>query len=401
MPNGALDGSRARFARVDLARSDTVIGVSESTEVYDAVELRRRIVVAFTPGEMRELAEQLGVGGSIAWDRGAQEAARELVKQCERYAGLSTLVAKLREARPLVEWPEPSGTAASAPAFPAAAPVPMPAPFAAAAPAAPVGPAIADPFAPAAPTLASGPPPSTAFAPAVFPTTPGAVPPAAPSHVASPSPAPFWPEAPAPAPAQPRGIDPRILVAVAGLMLLAAVIAYLAGRASSASPTAGAAPNGSSVAATARRGDGPAAYAADALARSLDNVARTCEQRSAGGDGELVFRRVYERCGPMPLPTRPYSPPPPTPLPEPSASADDAPREPAARSRRPGRGGGDAPANDAPPPARGCMGACDADHRSCMSHCGPEPTDGAAEEGYRRCLGRCLADVSRCRLGCR
>ncbi|MFT3768291.1 MAG: hypothetical protein QM820_22810 [Minicystis sp.] len=386
--------------------------MSEAPQVYDAVELRRRIVVAFTPGELRELAEQLGVGGSIAWERGAQEAARELVKQCERYAGLPALVAKLREMRPLVEWPEP--VAGSAPAaFPEAPPlVPLPGVSSAEttqSPAeAPSG-TIANPFAPppgATPTIASAPAPG-AFAPAVFPTTPGAPVPAAPPAAAvprpaapappPPSPSPVWPGMAAPPAPQQRGIDPRILVAVAGLMLLAAVIAYLAGRASNAQPTSSATPAASN--APPRRGDGPAALAADTLERSLDNLARTCEQRPAGSDGELVFRRVFERCGPAPLPVRPYSPPLPSTPPDPSAAPDE-PREPAPRTKRPARGGG-APAPDAPQPARGCMGACDADHRSCVSRCGPEPTDGASEEGYRRCLGRCLADVSRCRLGCR
>ena len=81
---------------------------------YDAVELRRRIAVCFSVSELRQLADSLGVSGTVAWDRGAQEAVRDLVKQFERYYGLEILVAKLREMRPLVEWPEPEPVPAAA-----------------------------------------------------------------------------------------------------------------------------------------------------------------------------------------------------------------------------------------------------------------------------------------------
>jgi hypothetical protein len=354
--------------------------VSSPSEVYDAVELRRRIVVCFTPGELRELAEQLGVAGSIAWERGAQEAARELVKQCERYAGLPALVAKLREVRPLVEWPE-AAQSAEQPAAPAAfpqapplAPLPGAPPAAAQPPSAP----IADPFAPpaAAPPPAPAPPPAS-----------------------SASPSPMWPGLAAAPAAQPppRGLDPRILVAVAALMLLAAIVAYLAGRAANPPPTAAATPTDT---APPRRGDGPAALAADTVARRLASLARICELPPGSSDGELVFRRAFERCGPAPpAPQRPYIPSTREPAPEPSTAAnDDAPPDPAPR---PHRRGGDAHAGDtAPQPAKGCTGACDAEHRACKTRCGPEPTESGGYDAYQRCLGRCLTDASRCRLAC-
>ena len=69
--------------------------MNERAEVYDAVELGRRIVFCFSIGELRQLADALGVGGSSPWERGILEAARDVVRQCERYAGLPALVGQL------------------------------------------------------------------------------------------------------------------------------------------------------------------------------------------------------------------------------------------------------------------------------------------------------------------
>jgi len=384
--------------------------VSEAGPVlYDPVELRRRIVVCFSVGELRALAESLGVGG-IPWERGLQESAREVVRQCERYAGLPALVARLREARPLVEWPEPvtmggppgppvagtAGTEAAALAAPGGAPAP-PAPLGFPALSASPGrlgpveppssvsaPALLDPYASHAPPPPPAPPLTTG--------APASVPPRA-----------AWPgvTSMAPAPARPGGIDPRILVAVAGLMVLAAVIAYLAGRASSATAPTDAA--STPAASPSSRGDGPAAHAADALARSFASLARVCELPSSAGTSALVFRRIYERCGPAAPPQRSYTPPSPTAATATAATpADPAPTEaaPPRGKRGGGRGGDPAPA-EAAPTAKGCMGTCDAQHSVCRAHCGAEPNESSAYDGFQRCLGGCLKDASRCRLSCR
>jgi hypothetical protein len=372
--------------------SDKLPPVSESAEIYDAVELGRRIVVCFSVGELRQLADSLGVGGSIAWERGIHEASRDVVRQCERYAGLPALVAKLREIRPLVEWPEPAAAAAPVPALPTmlsampgAPPASLPAVPTFGAPADPDGAAppadLPDPFAPPMPLA----PPPRALDPQAAP----------PPRLASPAPAPrpaAWPGMVAePAPA--RGIDPRLLVVVAGFMVLAAVIAYLAGRASSA-PTAAAPADAATP--PPRRGDGPAVLASDAISRSLTNLARVCELPAGVAADVLVFRRVLDRCGPAPPPPRPAATPVAT-QPDPNA---EPPPEPPTRTRRPGRGADPAPP-DPGTPSKGCTGACDATHRACKAGCGPEPTESGGYDGYQRCLGRCLSDASRCRLSCR
>jgi hypothetical protein len=363
--------------------------VSDAGPVYDPVELRRRIVVCFSVGELRALAESLGVGG-IAWDRGINEAAREVVRQSERYAGLPALVARLREIRPLVEWPD------AAPSVAADAPSPAGPPPALSSPGS-LGPPMTAPQ-PGPRAAPSSPPLHDPYA-----AQPG--PPAIQVPVPPPSQAPpasgVWPgvtEEPAAAPAQ--GIDPRIFIVVAGLMVVAAIIAYLAGRASGPATAAGASPaaNASAAAPGAAKSDGPAALAAGMLAQSFAELARVCELPSSAGGSELVFHRVYERCGPGAPARRPYSPPSAAGA---SASAEPAPSaEPAApRNRRTGRGG-DAPPGEAPSPSKGCVGACEAVHSACSGRCGPEPTESTAYDTFQRCQGRCLSEASRCRLNC-
>ncbi len=329
---------------------------------YDPVELRRRIAVCFSVGELRALAEALGVGG-VPWDRGVDQAAREVVRQCERYAGLPALVAKLHEMRPLVEWPEPAAPPIAS-ELPAARPIP--------------------------PTQVSEPSPSRGDALSGVPTPGFASAPAAPPPRA-------WPGTTVPpAPAEPpRGLDPRILVAVAGLMLAAAIIAYFAGRASSP-VVAGAAPSPSAASGeSAGHAEGAASRAATALRRSFANLARVCELPASAGGNELVLRRVFERCGPAPPPPqrRASASPPAVVPPEPTDTtpAPDRPRTP--RGNRP----------DVPPaaaPARGCMSQCNAAHSVCSAGCGPEPTESRAYDGWQRCQGGCLRDESRCRLSC-
>jgi hypothetical protein len=181
---------------------------------------------------------------------------------------------------------------------------------------------------------------------------------------------------------------------------VAAIIAYFAGRASTATADAAAAPAGSASAPPeAATRSGPAALAADVLSRSFANLARVCELPPSAGSGAYVFQRIAERCGPAPPPPhRASSPPADTPTDPPAPSADATPPP---RNKRPGRD--PAPAGgDAPVPAKGgCMGACRAQQAACGAHCGPEPVESSAYAVYSRCQGQCLRDASRCQLNCR
>lgn len=387
----------------------------------DARELGRRIAFAFSGGELARLAEELGVAGLVRWDRGPQETAADIVKQFEKgsYGGLATLLAKLNAAKPLIEWPElevPALDAAPAShAFGAAPPMLSPgylgaAPTAGALPPAgtPVGPTI--PGAPAyvaVPESAGGeaPPPSYGVAPssqAPFGAAGAGQPPqtahGAPSPYAAHPASGAWPgTVPAAAPA-PSGVNPMILVAVAGMMLAAAVIAYFAGRATNAAPVASATADATArVGAHARRPDGAATHVADAVQRSLASVARTCEIPM--GTAEDVFANAYDVCGAPPLgrgpdvPTRPRQPR--------LGGRDPSSAAPAAADdRRHGPRPAPEPRPAGQPQANGCLRACTANQNSCKSACGAEPNSASAYSGYEKCMGQCITSFSRCRLGC-
>ncbi len=343
-----------------------------AAEGYDPVELRRRMAVCFSGPELRELAESLGVAGSITWTRGPSESARDLIKQFEKYYGLGILVTKLRELRPLVEWPEPSDPALASP--PAAPKTIVAAPLA------------LDPQAPGA-LLQDPLAPSTATATLQ-------------SQVAPPLPR-AWPGTVAPTPVAaipgPRGIDPRVLILVAGLTVLAALIAYAAGRASrpptAAGEAAGSAAPASSAART--RPPGPATYAANAFRRSLDRVVRSCDLPTSADRDAAILGLALSRCGlqlraPLSALTAP-------PL-EPVILDNPRPQPPRTRPR---------PAKDpvqakdpATTKADACIGACESERRSCNDHCGPEPLESSLYDGYMRCRSRCMSATARCRLAC-
>jgi hypothetical protein len=348
---------------------------------YDPVELRRRIAVCFSASELRRLAESLGVSGSIAWDRGTQEAVRDLVRQFERYYGLETLVAKLRELRPLVEWPE------AQPAEPGSSPFER------------GGPPLSSPGALGAPSPAAAPPkeepvlqdplvPSESAAPRAFAPVP-------PPRLA----APVWPGVTGPpaAPGRARSVDPRVLIALTALAVLAAVIAFAAGRASTPAPASEAADNATPTsprATPSKRPDGPATRAAAAMSRTLATIGRICEVGAGTTNTTEILARAYEQCGPAPLLPRPVILAPPSPSPPPSATPDEPDRSRAPR-------GGDATPNGLPKVSGGsCIRACDATHIGCKAQCGSEPTQSSKYEGYQLCRSRCLSAQSRCRLGC-
>jgi hypothetical protein len=82
--------------------------------------------------------------------------------------------------------------------------------------------------------------------------------------------------------------------------------------------------------------------------------------------------------------------------PDPATSAPPRPRgAPADRTAAPDpRGGGVAPRPS-------CRQSCAAGRSSCQADCGKEPSDAARYGPYQTCISHCVADESRCRLGCR
>jgi hypothetical protein len=361
-----------------------------SGAIYDAAELRRRIVVCFSSHELRELAEQLGVASVAPWDRGASEAARELVRHYQRSGSLPVLVDALRGARPLVEWPEPAAAAATEISG--------------------VAPTLLDTPSPAGEGLWVTPdedtplsePPAHAAVPASSGVGGGA---AAPASARGPQrgPAAGWPTTVSTSEREPaRGLDARILIAVAGLMVVAAVVAFAAGRATTAAAPAeaplGTAASSAPGAASARasRPDGPATRVSAAVMRSVANVGRACEVR--GAEPSTVLRGALSRCGPAAAPSRARTAPT-----EGDAAPGDRPAGEAADGDTtgiPARPVDNGPAAVGAPTSP-CVAGCDAQHRGCKQKCGPEPKHSTEYAEHQQCLARCLAAASKCRVGCR
>jgi hypothetical protein len=345
---------------------------SAAAEGYDPVELRRRMAVCFSGPELRELAESLGVTGQITWDRGPSESSRDLIKQFEKYYGLGILVAKLRELRPLVEWPEPADPAlALGAAPPSVAAAPLPAPTLDPREAPESGAPIQDPHAPPA----------------------SAAPRSAVTHA--------WPGTTAPTaatPAAPKGIDPRVLIVVAGLTVLAALIAYAAGRASRP-PTAAPEAAGSALpvgSASPQRPPGPATRAAGAFRRSLDRVVRSCDLPTGSDRDASILGLALGHCGlVLRAPASALTAPPLDPI-----ITNDRP--PTTTRVKPTKTSKDPAQAAIPVTSKGdsCIAGCETDRKSCNDHCGAEPTESSLYDGYMRCRSRCLSATSHCRLAC-
>lgn len=380
---------------------------------YDPADLSRRIGVCFSAGDLRRLAEGLGVDDAVTWDRGTGPAARDLVRVFERKNNLEALVAKLREVRPLVEWPEPEGAegGGGAPAF---APPALDGPghlvgFE------PAAPAVSEPAAAgsdgtsalgdqALPLPALQPPAPTVIEPATVTSSRAPLSTAAPHSARAPGAA--WPgmaEAPK---TEARGLDPRLLILVPALTLLAAIVAFFAGRAGTSTPEATAPAATVSPAGAPEAGEvsnTPGGRVTEAISRSLANVARACEIPLRGPVTEDILLRAFDQCGP------PVAEPRTTPDPSSPQAGGSDPHAP----NRGARAGGAAARPRAPAvpkapdlpvdngPAAACMNNCQSEHNTCKGRCGKEPAQSSLYEAYQACLGRCLSTASKCRLQCK
>ena len=334
--------------------------------MYDSIEIGRRIAVCFSVGELRELAASLGVADSVRWDRGIHHASRDVVEHCGKYAGLDALVSRLREVRPLVEWPDPQQVTTG----PQVIPNPMPpsaSPF--------IGGGVPTLDGGAGPTMSPAPGPPIPFgARGLNPAEPGVG----------------------------RSNGPLLLVVAAAGVACGLLIAgaFFVGRASSPGKSQDSAPSEAPAPSASSQPGGerlpqPARIAAALVAKGLENVARACEIGAGDGLDTMVFARAFDRCGRSPV-RYPAVPSLPTPSRVEGPQPDDLPPPKLAP-----RGGREVPLADRPRREGMCLDACEAAHRGCDRRCGAEPTEAAAYEAYNRCLSRCLSTASRCRLDCR
>jgi hypothetical protein len=183
--------------------------------------------------------------------------------------------------------------------------------------------------------------------------------------------------------------------------VLAALIAYAAGRASRPPSAAPEAAGSASPASSSppRRPNGPATHAADALRRSLDRVVRGCDLPASTERDAAILGLALSRCGlQLRAPLSALSAPPP----DPALAADRAPEpRPQARAKPTKAAKEPAQAKDpATAKADACIAGCETERRSCNDHCGAEPLESSLYDGYMRCRSRCLSATSHCRLAC-
>lgn len=351
----------------------------------DTNELSLRVQGAFSAGEMRGLLQRWGLGGEST-PSDAARLSRELVRAGHKRFGLAELVRRLRTERPLVEWPEVSD--ADARFAPRSTEIPD---LGAAPPDAGAAPGVAPTMVDVEPSSSEGAPPSVdAAGPRsgqagrpeleTKPLEPKALEPRRPL-VFEPSEAVREPS---------RGLDPKLVVAGLGLVVVLAGIAFAAGvaytgRAAETPSAGGEAPRPVP--------SGPAAKAAALLSGGLEGVARLCAIDPEARLSHSVFVLAREDCGdPRSRARRPRSSPriPDLP-PEP-----DRPRTEPEPAPEPAR-----PTNTPLPPAKnGCVTACQRVRQECNGACGAEPSEASLYDAYNACKGRCLSAESRCRLSC-
>jgi len=301
---------------------------------FDAAELRRIIALSFSAGELSKFAERFKV---FVGRQEPTQGARNLVRALEARGELERLVTNLREAKPLVEWPQ--GQVEVVDATPVVA-----------APEAPSEPSEA--VAEVAPAAEAAEPPRTK--PLVDP----------------------YLEQAAAEEANPKRnlLLPLAVVFGAGLLLGAAGL-WLVAR-DAPPPPAGPALETGSV----------AQLAANHLERSVGAVMKSCDTKPAGSVRDTLAD-AFRRCGQAKIRpgVAPFVAPAPRPQPEPEPQRQAAPRKRGTPSRSP------ACLDRCHQMHAQCQ----------QSDCGAEPRSSAKYASYQKCMSGCLTKYSRCRLSCR
>jgi hypothetical protein len=360
----------------------------------DHPELRRNVQLAFTLNELRQLAKDWGIDTPEAWDESLESAARAIVRQAERSIGTSELIRRLKQRKPLVEWPEipVDDTRWQGVATPDARDgmtdvvAPMSERKQAPLPQGPIAPTLIDlgdlatSSSEAAPSEAA---PSSAPASTAAPPSTSREPRGPPSAgMANP-----WISAP---PKPETSSIPMRTAIVIGVVALATIgLAFGAGIFWRA--------RGSAVDA---KSDGvgvphPLADRAILLFEdALVDVAQRCKLTKSSGFSPIeILGAAQDECG-IALPTTRGS------IPEDDVSSRErvAPKTKPARERE-----GPAIAPIQRDPTRGgttCASKCAKQKSSCKSACGNEPSDASQYDAWQSCTSKCYASESRCRTSC-
>jgi hypothetical protein len=360
-------------------------------ESFDAADLRLRVRGAFSGAELRRLLEAWGakaeeLGGSQT------ELAHQVVKLGCKVHGLSELLRKLSNEKPLVEWPEvpndderwagPMSLNVEAP--PASLAVPTEAGEA-------LEPTLGVP-------LES--PPNDEAAPSAQPPAATPAPPVvepAPPSLRQPAPYAFEPSPPVSA-----GPPWKLLAILGGVIGLVGV-AFAVGTlvASSRDKQATTAVEQTPA---RPRGKTAAGRAASLLEGALTALGNLCEVEVEGAPTVEVLELSLEACGRdevdklrrqqerQMLESRQDD----RDRPDPSVpSARPLPPRPGFAPPAPGR------TTNPSAPKAGCRGACNSSRGECQTSCGREPSDASRYAPYQACISHCVAEESRCRLACR
>lgn len=387
---------------------------------YDPNELRRCIALCFSPKDFRTFAENLGVSNLGPWDRGIQDGAREVVRHFERLGTLDQLVAKLAEARPLMEWPAPQTTTSASP-FPDAPPF-APAPDSASIPlesGAPdtvvtAPPTVSSPAPPTVPSPSPFAPPLEPAAPIVSPPKPIATTISPPEPILRDPFAPGFPGTAGPSAANDKQLEGRkfapIIAGAVALITIITIGIFLAVRVGKNPDSA----TSEVVGGRPLRPEGPARLAAEAMKKSLESLARGCDLEVPRGTdvGVWLFAAAYGQCGTrlsiaFPPPGLRVDKPRSVNSPDPADIDDAVPNAPPANTPRQTNPGRDVAPRPAPAPAPvkaqgsdGCVEKCAATQKQCNRGCGSEPTSSSAYERWQSCQTQCLSTASKCRLAC-
>lgn len=378
---------------------------------FDAADLRMRVRGAFSGSELRRLLEAWGARPEDHEADSNTNLAHHLVKLGCKLYGPRELIRRLSNEKPLVEWPDlqsdderwagPMSVPMSLPAASLAEALPtivmeappegvMPAPVSVGSARSPLEGGQAR----LAPTLHEGtpapqdvdePPASSLRAPLSAEFTPGR------------------PSAFSPSASPPKSPPYLAIGGIAfGLLGVAFGVGMLVARPSGGPAASGDAP----VAERTPRGKSAAGRAATLVDSALIELGTLCEVEIEGDATAEVLLLSLEACGRDEVEKLRR-------LREKElllSRRDDLDRDPIPTSttrplpivRQPG-----GPAPKAPPdrtpqaPKASCRTQCSSSRAACQSDCGPEPTDAARYGAYQSCISRCVADESRCRLGCR
>ena len=365
-------------------------------ESFDAADLRLRVRGAFSGAELRRLLEAWG--GKPEELSGSQtELAHQLVKLGCKVHGLSELLRKLSNEKPLVEWPEvPNDDERWA--GPMSLNVEAPPPSFAAPEA---GEASESALEPGTVVQHEGGVESE-LAPSAVPPAPSPA-----STVVEPAPpSVLRPAAPYAFEASPpiAGGPPWKLLAIVGGIVGLVGVAFAVGTLVASSRDKRASEPTSEQQSSRPRGKGAAAKAATLLERALTALGDLCEVEVEGEPTVEVLELSLEACGrdevdklrrqqerqvlesrqddrDRPDPTVPSSRP--------------LPPRPGFAPPSPGR------TTTTVAPRAGCRGACNTSRGECQTSCGREPSDASRYAPYQACISHCVAEESRCRLACR